>query len=497
MNNYKPSITSFLPLLIIVILLAGNARAALLDVGPTVPEVLNSSPPQHGFPLWYRDTSRVPLELCLSTATSPSVPGALMCNLLPGPGFDPTQAMSFPGNFPDELFWWTGDARVRGANLVNGTQSINFETQLIMALEGAFPSGAALPGDQVSFARIRILMDTVIPGTYRVIHPYGEQTFLITQADIDANGGGGRIIFFTTDIGLAPGGNFGGALQGRIGPFLRWDSGVPIVVGGEQFIGDPSVDHTVAGSPFGTNILRVEGPAGSNLDGLGNDFIQTDLFRISGKIHQAVIPTPLIGDRAAYARDVFGMQVNVIASTQPFSNVTNPAATFPANFALLNTPSALLLSSPILADTTLVTNSPGDGKFFTATDWFADPGTIPVSVRVSNTTDVPQSFIDPALTDWVTISSATYNRLNNSVTIEASSSDKVNPPVLQAFITGTNAPFATLVNGQIIVNLPITDTTVTPAKTYSIPPESITVKSAAGGVASAPVVTFTLPPVTP
>lgn len=494
MKQFNRLFGLFLPVLMLMSLPAGNVQAALLDVGPVVPEVLNSSnPPQHGFPLWYRDTDRVPLEICLSRATSPTVAGALMCTLLPGPGFDLALPTSFPGNFPDELFWWTGDARVRGADLVNGNQSIGFETQLIMAIEGGFPSGAAVSGDQTSFARIRILMDTVIPGTYRVIHPYGVNTFLITQAAIDDNDGGARIIFFTTDVGLSPGGNFGGALQGQIGPFLRWDTGVPIIVGGEQFIGDPSVDHTVTGSPFGTNKLRVEGPAGSGIGGLGVDFIETTLFAVSGQIHQAVIPTPLKGDRAAYARDIGGMQVNVFATTQPFSNETQPLP-FPANFTLLNTPSALLLSGAILADTAMVTNSPGDGKFFTVTDRLADPGIVPATVRVSNTADAPLSFIDPALTDWVTIGSATYSKLNNSLTITASSSDSVAPPLLTAFISGTAVSLGSLVNGQLVVPLPFTDNSVTPAKTYSIPPESITVKSAAGGAVSAPVVTFILPP---
>lgn len=491
-------IQQLLSLLVAVTLLAGTAQAALLDVGPTVAEVNPSSPPQHGFPLWYRDTNRVPLELCLSTAASPTLlPGAIMCSLLAGPTYDLTQPLNFPGNFPDELFWWTGDARLRGVRLVSGGHSISFDTQLIMAIEGAFPSGAVLSGTQASFARIRISISTVVPGTYRLTHPYGVKTFLLTQAQIDDNGGGNGVIASTVDIGLAPGGNFSGALQGQIGPFLIWDSGAPIVVNGEQFVGDPNVDHTVTGSPFGTNILRVDGPVGSGLGGLGIDFIETTLFRISGKIHTGVIPTPLKADRAAYARDIGGMRVNVFATTQPFANATNTAAAFPANFTLLNTPSVLLLSSLILADTALVTNSPVDGKFFTVTDWFADPGAIPATIRVSNTADNPLYFIDPALTDKVTISSANYNRVANTVTIAASSSDSVALPALQAFMPGMTAPIGTLVNGQLVVSLPITDNLATPTKTYSIPPESISVKSAAGGVTSTPVVTFTLPPLTP
>lgn len=486
---------SFLAAFCMLALYCTSAQAVLLDVGPTVPEVINSSPPQHGFPLWYRDMSRTPLEVCLSTAQSPNLPGAFMCSILPGPTFNPAAPLAFPGNFPDELFWWTGDARLRGAKLVNvnGKDSISFETQLIMAIEGAFPSGAVTPGDQVTFARIRILMDTVIPGTYRVIHPYGVKTFVITQAQVDDTKGR-RIVFFTDDVGLAAGGNFTGALQGLIGPFLRWDSGVPITVGTEQFIGDPNVDHTVTGSPFGTNILRVEGPPGSNLDGLGHDFMETNLFRVSGKIYPQTIPTTLKVDKAIYAREAGQAYVAAFVTTQPLANVTNPFAPFPGNFLLTGVPSGLQLTGVGIPTMTMATKTPTDGKFFTYTGLFPDPGTMPATVRVTNTADLPPSAVDVPLVDEVTVSQAIYRPLTKTLTITAASSDLVASPALQAFMPGMAAPIGTLAGGTLSVIFPITDTSATPPKTFRIPPLTVTVRSAAGGEITVPVVAQDLVP---
>lgn len=496
MTRMKQLIRSSLPLLLAATLLAGSAQAALLDVGPTVPEVVGSTGANlgHGFPLWYRDTNRVPLEVCLSTAASPTVAGGLMCSLLPGPGFNLTAPLAFTSNFPDELFWWTGDARLRGARVTSGLESINFDAQIIMAIEGAFPTGAVIAGDQTTFARIRILVDTVIPGTYTVTHPYGVKTFTITQADV-TDTSGRRVINFTDDVGLAAGGIFTGALQGQIGPFLVWDSGAPITVGSEQFIGDPSVDHTVTGSPFGTNIFRVDGPVGANLDGLGNNFIETPLFRVSGKLtQQAVIPTPLTVNSATYARDAGQAHVSVFATTQPLANATDTFAPFPANYLLTGVSSSLQLSGTGIPATTMASKTPTDGKFFADTGLFPDPGTLPATIRVTNTADVPPTVVDVPLVDAVTVTSALYRPLTKTLTIAAASSDKVVPPALQAFMPGMTAPLGTLVAGQLTVTFPVVDSSVTPAKTFQIPPLTVTVRSAEGGETTVPVVALDLAP---
>ena len=471
MKNIRTLIMPFLPLLLLLTCLAGTSSAALLDVGPRVPEVIPSTPPQHGYPLWYRDQNRLPLEICLSTAPSPNAPGSNMCNLLAGPTYDPALPLTFPTNFPDEAFWWATEATIREGN-VRGL--------LVLAIEGAWNTGEIVSGQQISFARMRIMVDAPVAGTYRVVFPYGERTFTDVPAGVHA-------IFHTEDIGIQLG-NFEGALQGGAGPFLSWDSGIPINVNGELFIGDPNIEHTITGSPLGTNYFRIEGPTGSNLDGLGNDFVQTNLFAVTGKIHTEPISTPLTVDKAVYARDPAGAQVSVFATTQPVANPTNDLAPFPGNYALLGTPSALQAAGTGIPTTPMETNVAADGKFFSATGLFADPGTLPATVAVTNSADIPPTTVAVPLVDEVTVSQATYLPLTRTLTIDAASSDRVSPPALQAFMPGMTASLGTLTAGQLLVNFPVTDSSVTPAAVFETPPLTVTVRSAVGGELTVPVV---------
>ncbi len=125
---------------------------------------------------------------------------------------------------------------------------------------------------------------------YRITHPFGVDTHT-------AEAGAARGINVTEDIGdLAGGSTFEAALGSRPSPFLRWDPAIaPAAPAG--YVGDPTVDHQVTGSPYGTNIFRIEGPAGSftgspNLCAdvrLGDsptaadDCIETNLFSLMGK----------------------------------------------------------------------------------------------------------------------------------------------------------------------------------------------------------------------
>ena len=87
---------------------------------------------------------------------------------------------------------------------------------LVLALEAAFANGGPAVGDQISFGRVRIRVENLVPGaTYRVTHPYGVDVFQADEAT--------RSINFTEDIGIGAPGDFQGALNSRIGPFLTWD----------------------------------------------------------------------------------------------------------------------------------------------------------------------------------------------------------------------------------------------------------------------------------
>src|SRR5262249_2378744 len=127
----------------------------------------------------------------------------------------------------------------------------------------------------------------VVGATYHITTPYG--TF-----DIVAKVAGQRGIDFTRDIGLVPG-NFTLALNAGIGPFLHWDSGLPITDAlGNTFIGDPNVAHGAPGTRPGHKVFRT---AGRNGGGRGGNPISPTRFSVMG-MHSRT-PPPVAGFRAA------------------------------------------------------------------------------------------------------------------------------------------------------------------------------------------------------
>ncbi|MBL0225525.1 MAG: hypothetical protein IPQ16_08125 [Geobacteraceae bacterium] len=453
-----------LPLLLIAVLMTGIAYAALLDEGPTVPAVIGSTPPTlgHGFPLWYRDTNRVPLQLCTNTA---------MCLFaLP----NPLQPARFPDNMPNEVFFHSADTSMPTpagtADLITGV-----EGNILTETDGSLTL--------VSFARVRIRVDTNVAGTYVVTTPYKQYTFTNVPA-------GTRGINFTEDIGIGPNGHFAGALSGSIGPFLYCtDAPFPATDGtGGSYIGHNGTPCKVLGSTFPStqnpsNFFRVQGPAGFGT-------VTTTDFLITGKLYTEVIPTPLKVDKVTYALDTAGMQVNAFATTQALSNQVNGALPFPANFALTGALSSLQLTGTGIPTQNMATSNPADGTFFSASGLFTTPGAIPADVTVTNTSDTPPVVKSVPLVDEVVIDQAAYDQATGKLSITASSFDRVANPDLQAYLPGMTNPLGTLSNGQLNVTFPVTDNSGPQPKTYSNPASTITVKSAKGGSATEPVVTF-------
>ncbi|MFL5376771.1 MAG: hypothetical protein ACJ787_02580, partial [Myxococcales bacterium] len=181
---------------LLALAVASPAHAALSRVGP-----VSADPQIGGYPLWYQDPSGLSLEFCDPLNQSELAGG--WCLILPG---DTTVPESFPSPFFDEHFYFDATA---AADAVQGGKGL-----LTLALEGAFGgTGAVAPGNQIVFARIRIKLSPVpVTGTYRFIHPYGEESL---------QGVAGDVIFFTDDAGLnCPAGQFDCALNTRMGPFL-------------------------------------------------------------------------------------------------------------------------------------------------------------------------------------------------------------------------------------------------------------------------------------
>ena len=229
--------------------------------------------PDSGFPFWYEDANGLRLDLCLDNSP-------LCLTTLPDPtrtalvAADPANS-----NFPDEAFWWAGEAAFTGAN---GEDAL-----LVMASEAAFAAEVPKAGDQMSFGRVRIRVSNLETGaTYRVTHPYGVDIFENVE-------GGPRGINFTEDIGVNKFPN--GFLDSRVKPFLTWDTfGVATVPDGDTappagYIGDPTVDHKVKGSQIidaagkPQNYFRIE-----KIDPINRQVLEvvgeTDLFSIQGKL---------------------------------------------------------------------------------------------------------------------------------------------------------------------------------------------------------------------
>jgi len=411
--------------LVSLLTLAGLGHAQLARVGPV--------DRNNGFPVWYQDSTGLALDACLPNAQE-LADGT--CLVTPDQLTNPASPISFPGNFPDEFFYWNGTSNLT----VNGGRAV-----LVMALEGAFSTGPVIAGDQMVFARHRLVIDIPAPGgTYTVTTPFGVQVF----PDVSP---GKRAIFFTNDIGLIPG-DFSGALKGQITTFLRASSTAggdplpPIVIDGDTFIADPANTTALTGSPFRTNFFRIEGP---NIGGPGIDVVETDQFTLMGKVHTAPIPSPVTITRATYRRSGSSVQADVFVTAKPSIGAPDPVLS--------------ITGTGIRG--TLMTRS-GD-------HYYAQPSfqsqTVPASITVTNSADSPTSTAEAALVDEVHITRATYDPSSQKLTIHAASGDELNPPELLAEGLGKLSA-----SGDLEVSLPI-------------PPQEVIVISTRGGRDTRPV----------
>lgn len=156
----------------------------------------------------------------------------------------------------------------------------------MLATEAAFVDGNPVAGDQITFNRIRIRIDNLPVGNYRVTHPYGSDNFQVTTV-------GRRNVNDTEDIGCICGRpcDFTALFTSRIGSnqWLKWD---PAFASAQPsgYIGDPNIPHRVIGSPLGAagNIFKIER---ANTNGTFTLINQTRLFSVSGKLSNPQ-PTP-------------------------------------------------------------------------------------------------------------------------------------------------------------------------------------------------------------
>jgi hypothetical protein len=377
-----------------------------------------------GFPTWYKDDTGRRLELCLDAQNS-------LCGFLPGDVPDPSKPISFPDNFPEEAFYMLAGNTI---DLAGGGRMAT-----TLGLEAAFATDVA-QGDQMVFGRVRFYIDGLTGGAdYTITHPYGVDKL---KAQTDGT------IRYTQDVGIAPG-QFGGALNSRIGPFLKWDPAVtPAAPDG--YIGDPDQPHKVVGSPYNTNYVQIVGPnVGSPTTQCNplpagvtaNDCAQVDEFSLQGKI---ATNGGVEVSRATYSRTATSSMIDVFAT----SDID---------------PQSIEVSGTGID----VTRMRGEQGRYDARVAFT--GSVPAEVTVKNVGDQPVATKTAPVTDLVT-ARASYDADTQTMTINATSSDEVDPPALTA--TGYGPVGA---DGVLV------------APNVAGAPAELTVTSAAGGRATVPV----------
>jgi hypothetical protein len=405
-------------------------------------EPMNIGPvnPLNGFPLFVQDSIGLAVELCLDS-DGPGTGLPPFCFYDPP---DPTNPFSAQIGFGAEGFWAAGDTSIE--------TSSGLDALLVTAVEAAFLTETPVDGEQFPFTRLRIRIDVPQTGIYTVTHPWGQEIFLVDA--VDAGQEVRESFDFEFDANTVH--------QGHIGPMLRWDTfpADPLLDinadGVADYLGDGVTDHAVTGSPCGTNYFRIEAVA---LDGvtplnIDPDDIDQDgstsgvsnhLFTVIGKVFTGVAPAPLVTNRSSYTRQADSNgQVDFFATSAPAAGVTVSGG--------LNLPPG---ERPLIGD--------GNGKFFTSIP-LTDASVLPATVNITanNPTNDPNTQIT-LLTDFVDISLAEYNAATNILSIQATSSDELVPPVLTAFGYGD------LAGGSISIPTPA-------------PPAVVTVVSSAGGM---------------
>lgn len=250
-----------------------SSAQGLAAVGPTNPN--------NGFPEYYEDHNGLRLDACVTDDVLCLLEGVVPVLIDPN--------LPFPDNYggiwPDHTFFGAAEASMTSAN---GGLAL-----LVLTIQGGFVNDAGpVAGEQEVFARFRVRVDNLVDGAnYTVTTPFGVHNFV-------AQGAGVRGINFTDDVGRGVPGVFDGALAGATGPFIQWDTDLPILdANGREYVGNPTIEHTITGSPFGTNFFRIDGPS---VGGPGVDSIQTDLFSVIGlKAGVPVDPAPVASFNAA------------------------------------------------------------------------------------------------------------------------------------------------------------------------------------------------------
>ncbi|MBI5824660.1 MAG: choice-of-anchor D domain-containing protein [Chloroflexi bacterium] len=223
-----------------------------------------------GFADWYQDDNGVRVEPCLNASDT-------NCIVLADAGFDPALPLDFPANYPSEFFYQIADSDLVSTDGCGGTTGAGF-AHLRMALEGSFAGAIPEVGQQITFARIRIVVTSGLCAntSYTFTTPYGPVGPFLTNTvgGIPANAG-------TTDIDPpipSPVLNNG---------LLRWDPAfAPAAPDG--YLGDAISLHRIVGSRY----IAVGETEPANYFAIDGTAMRTDKFTVSGKLAGPIVSSP-------------------------------------------------------------------------------------------------------------------------------------------------------------------------------------------------------------
>jgi hypothetical protein len=447
-------------ILLALSLLLGLAPAAfggLSAVGPFNPV----APPGNGFPLFYTDANGVSVDLPIP----PAGDGVAAPTMIYAPLTPTSNPVAVAAGFDTEAFYF------------NARNPRTFQTRfgkatITIGLEASYANGIPTDGQQTVFARIRIKAAVQAVGNYTFFHPWGSETITVTQADITSKKG----IFFTSDVGLGTGWipdgaggwtavatplGFYGVLQpgNTMSTFLRAVNPAPPA----GWIGDGVTTTTFTGSPIGYNKFRLQGPTGIDLDGRGNNFIETATMVISGHIPlTTTTPLPLSVDRLTCSH------INAAESLDLFLTSSQGAA-ISVTDATVGSPT---IGTVLMTGTV---NSP-KGKYYRSAPSTAKTVTIAVSDPLGAFT--PTS-VTANVVDYINLTPS-FSLFTRILTVNATSSDFFNnttaPPVLT--VTGFGPMTLDPLTGVYSLSVPL--------GLNALPP-SVSVTSSVGGSDTATV----------
>lgn len=422
--------TGLVMLFFALILAFGQVTQAALQVGPIDPQSIPAGQTAltAGFPAYYMDGGNIALDLIPIAGNGVTPPTQIYTPP------DPANPYSAFLGFESEAFYYFA------RNLFSTKYG---KATATFGLEASFVNGIAAVGEEMVFARIRLKAPVRDVGTYTFTHPWGTETIVVTQADIDAK----KAISFTRDVGLVPRA-FDLAAAGPIQVFAKQLSPAPPA----GWIGDGASIGTITPGPNGA-IVKLTGPVGIDLDGRGNNFVQSNQFTISGRVlASTALPSALSVERAT-CLDVGGVEyIDVFVTSDPTATVT-VSGTY-------------VTTTPMIGD--------GLGKFYVDALGLGGHGAGPFPITVTAATPgAAVTTVTANVVDMINIIQADYSLSSRTLAVKAKSSDGASILTLAKFTPSS------------VDNTGVTATIV--SFPLGVPPANVTVTSSMGGSDTQPV----------